>query len=220
MAGRQNYSDRAMPLSAQAELLPGDLMLRRYGGGWIHKAIAAGQGVLNPHIRDGNKMTVHAAICYDPDKNKAAEAAGPGLVFCDYDVTKEEWLAYRYVDKEVSGLAVMVAESYIAEKLAGLRTGNYSVMSAFASNFHSNTFGPGACAAAEALWGGNNTGVDQSCFFCSDYAVRCYLAAGQLVKKIPIALPFNAANPRSLESFLRNSTEWKEVPNSGPIFWE
>jgi hypothetical protein len=207
-----------MPLTAESVLAPGDVMLRKFAGTKIHVGITIGQA-LNIG-KPGSATTVHAAICIDPGANVLAEAAGPGLVYDHYNLDTERWIAFRYRNTNIRDLVIMVAESYVAEKAMGMRAGNYSVPMAVKSVFGSKDFGAAAQQATDHLWG-TNPDEAQCKFFCSNYAVRCYLAAGAAAEPpvVPINLDFRKTTPRDLEGYLANSADWREVPDEGPILW-
>ena len=188
------------------DLRRGDIMLKHGIYKSSHALIATGQALFSHNVQDAGALTVHAALFYG--EGKVIESSTPGLGITVLE-PKVKWDVYRYRDAEMAELATLVAENYLHLQQSGKGYGDYSKGSALGSLFHSSSLGPRAKEKASKLWEDGHTRT----FFCSNFVIRCFLAAGQTYS--PVRYPIQAdmdTTPKDLMARLnKDSSNWNHM---------
>jgi hypothetical protein len=195
-----------MPLTKH-DLWTGDVLLKYTEGTGTNRMIQAGQAIISHNTSGGKSQWVHAAI--HAGGGFLLEASGSGDL--QYAPMKSGLVyeVHRYRNYDVAKMAASVAEGYVAAKNPGTGFGMYSKSGAFGSLFHNSNRGGGAQAAEASLWGSGPTPPDGG-FYCSNFVVRAYIAAGQTFQPVvvPIDADYRWVSPKELQSRLNQSPDW------------
>jgi hypothetical protein len=200
-----------------SDLKVGDVLLKHSAGSKTNVVIKTGQAIFSHNRSGGTADIVHAAL-YAGNVGGGQvifEASGPGLIREDMSGNGLSYEVYRYKNADVASLAAMVAEGYVAEtnKSKSVQAkghyGSYSITGAAGSLFHSSTRGQGAQAAEAGLWGRSANPAANS-FYCSNFVVRAFQAAGQTFqpKIVPIDADYRYISPKEMQSKLNQSADW------------
>lgn len=198
------------------DLVVGDILLKRYFGGFVHWAIRN-----FTRNEGGSSSFVHAALYLGG--GEIAEASGPGyrinpLMGRGKNFT---YFAFRHRDANLADLAAHVLATWVRMRptsadhvpgyAGGKGFGQYALGPAMAGavkNWTDRNVAPAADAGA-ALWGKNGTpGVQSS--FCSQLVVEAYTAAGATYTPpvVPIPVAANRATPAMLQDVLLRNGQW------------
>jgi hypothetical protein len=200
------------------ELLIGDILLQHHSGSFSGAIIKFGQQLLSHNRSGGHGDLTHATMFGGSIGGKQIIYASesPTLVAVDITGAGYRYEVYRYNDRQLAELAAWIAEGYVAEtsgrKAANPKShyGSYSVMSALGCVFHSSTRGAGAKQAEKGLWG-SSAKTPSNSFYCSNFATRAYLAAGQASGKnvVPIDADYRYISVKELQARLNKDSRWK-----------
>ncbi|MGH2449180.1 MAG: hypothetical protein ACRDFS_11350 [Chloroflexota bacterium] len=193
-----------------SDLQVGDLLLKFMEASASNVMIAGGQAILSHNLSGGHATTTHAAL-YAGNGN--VYEAGSGGIRCAAFRKGLTWSVHRYDNSAVAGMASVIAEGYVAEKMRSEGGyGAYSKSGALGSMFHSSSRGTGARAAESGLWGADPN-VPSSSFYCSSFVTRSYIAAGQTFDPVvvPIDADYRYVSPKELQACLNRSRSWTEV---------
>lgn len=182
----------------------GDVLLEKSQGTATHALISFGQALFSHNVQGGHADIVHAAIY--AGAGNVFESAGHGLGYGPA-TPGATWVSFRYGDAALAELAVDIAHTYWHIQQSGTidNYGNYSYTGAVGSLFGSSDFGGDAARKAEELW---SPQASRS-FFCSNFVIRCYQAAGQTYEphRVPIEADM-ATSPKELFARLAMSGAW------------
>lgn len=198
------------------EIVAGDVMLKTGITHASHVAIAVGQAITNWSGQGSSALTVHGAIY--AGLGSVIESSGPGLLH--QPISKAVWLVYRYSNADVASIALDVANTYYAmSRNAGNYTGQakgnapafgaYSTTQAVSSLARPTNVSPSGERASKAIWEG---GARES-FYCSNFVVRCYEAAGQTASppQRPINADYRSVSPKELQARLNGDPRWRLI---------
>jgi hypothetical protein len=200
-----------------SDLKVGDVLLKHSAGSKTNVAIKAGEALISHNASGGTADIVHAAIFAGNFGGQQVifEASGPGLIREDMSGNGYSYEVYRYKEAKVASIAAMVAEGYVAETNKSKEAnpqdhyGAYTITGAVGSLFHSSSRGDGAQAAEGGLWGKSANPADDK-FYCSNFVVRAYQAAGQTFdpKIVPIDADYRYISPKEMQARLNKSADW------------
>lgn len=197
------------------DLQTGDLLLKHSTGSRTNVVIKTGQALISHNIRGGTADIVHAAMY--AGNQLLYEASGGGLAVQSMASKRGTvYEVFRYGKADVAEIAAVVAAGYVAEKELSQENkgnyGSYALKGALGSLFHSSTRGSGAKAAESRLWGHSPQPPSNS-FYCSNYVVRAYAAAGQTFKPpiAPLDVDYRYVSPKELQARLNTSNDWKHM---------
>lgn len=205
-----------MPLQ-YADMRVGDVLLEHSQGHAVQRLIKAGEALFSRNVHGGSSDIVHAAL-YVGDaggRQYVMESTGDGLNRNDITNTGVSYEVYRYVDSGVAEIAAAVAESYVCEaQKGGEAYGTYAYSKSLGSVFSSSSRGSGAVTAESGLWGASQHPPSTS-FYCSNFVVRVFQAAGQTLSPpvVPIDADYRHVSPKELQSRLNQSTNWTHFGN-------
>jgi hypothetical protein len=205
-----------MPLK-YSDLKVGDVLLKHSAGTKTNVVIKAGEAIFSHNASGGTADIVHAALYAGNVGGSQVifEASGPGLISEDMSGNGLLYEVYRFKNADVAEMAAMVAEGYVAETNKSKADnpkdhyGSYSIGGAAGSLFHNSSRGKGAQLAEAGLWGKSaNPATDK--FYCSNFVVRAYQAAGQTFnpKVVPIDADYRYISPKEMQATLNKSADW------------
>ncbi len=212
------------------ELQVGDILLKKCSGSVIHILTVSGQALFSHNLSGGKSTTIHAALY--AGEGMLLESSGPGLQYANVDPQNDTYEVYRLVgappDTQLPEIAADIGYTYYMmqqhhrkqEKTAypGVDElpktfGNYSRTKATGSLFGSSNFGNKAINAAEKLWEGDS----EETFYCSNFVIRCYAAAG-VTAEHPDIIPadLRQTSPKELQARLNKDDHWKHMGRLEP----
>lgn len=212
------------------ELKVGDILLKKYGGSVTHKLIVVGQALVSHNLSGGKATTVHAALY--AGEGMLLESSGPGLQYEKVDPENDRYEVYRLVDAphdtQIPEIAADIGYTYyiMQQNQRGIEEtaypgvdelpenfGNYSKKKAGGSLFGSSDFGKKAVQAAENLWEGDS----ESTFYCSNFVIRCYAAAGATAGHPDIiSADLRQTSPKELQARLNKDSRWEKIGDLEP----
>ena len=185
----------------------GDVLLKESMGTFFHGLISFGQAVFSHDPRGSGAELVHAALY--ADAGNVFESVGAGLSYGPA-TPGATWVGFRFNDAWTAELAVDIAHNYWHIQQAGTIRGygSYTVSGAIGSLFGSSRLDAGAKKKAEELW----TPQANKSFFCSNYVIRCFQAAGQTFDppRFPIRADI-ATEPKELFGRLSIDPNWTNL---------
>lgn len=192
-----------MPITT-ATLQRGDVMLKHGVYKSSHAAIAFGQALISHNLHGGGALTIHAAIFWGPGQVIESSTGGLALAPLSAGV---DWDVYRYSGSpDIPDIATEIAGNYLELQSNGSGYGTYDKGAALGSLVRNSNHGRKALSKAAGLW---SDPTHDKKFFCSNFVVRCYLAAGQTHDR-PIT-PINAdmnTSPKELKARLEADANW------------